>query len=76
MINNTEHRSVSLADQIFERLEKDILVGTYERGEIITELRLSEALGVSRTPIREAMRRLEQENIIKATPKEGGHTNA
>lgn len=69
MINNTEHRSVSLADQIFERLEKDILVGTYERGEIITELRLSEALGVSRTPIREAMRRLEQENIIKATPK-------
>ena len=67
MLNNREHRSVSLADQIFERLERDILVGTYERGEILTELRLSEILGVSRTPVREAMRRLEQEHIIKAT---------
>ena len=69
MINNTAHRSVSLADQIFERLEKDILVGKYERGEILTEIKLSETLGVSRTPVREAMRRLEQEHIIKATPK-------
>ena len=69
MINNNEHRSVSLADQIFERLEKDILVGRYGRGEILTEMKLSETLGVSRTPIREAMRRLEQEHIIKATPK-------
>ena len=69
MINNATHKTVSLADQIFERLEKDILVGKYERGEILTEIKLSETLGVSRTPIREAMRRLEQENIIKATPK-------
>ena len=69
MIHNSTHRSVSLADQIFERLEKDILVGKYERGEILTEIKLSETLGVSRTPVREAMRRLEQEHIIKATPK-------
>lgn len=69
MFNNIEHKSVSLADQIFEKLEKDILVGRFERGEILTELKLSETLGVSRTPIREAMRRLEQEHIIKATPK-------
>ena len=69
MINNNEHRSVSLADQIFEKLERDILVGKYERGEILTELKLSENLGVTRTPIREAMRRLEQEHIIQATPK-------
>ena len=69
MINNSTHRSVSLADQIFERLEKDILVGKFERGEILTEIKLSETLGVSRTPVREAMRRLEQEHIIKATPK-------
>lgn len=65
----TEHRSVSLADQIFEKLEKEILVGTFERGEILTEIKLSETLGVSRTPVREAMRRLEQEHIIKSTPK-------
>ena len=50
---------ISIADQVFEELEKDILSGVYERGEILTELKLSERLGVSRTPIREALRRLE-----------------
>lgn len=64
-----EHRYVSLADQIFEKLEKDILVGEYNKGEILTETKLSETLGVSRTPIREALRRLEQERIITITPK-------
>lgn len=59
------HKSVSIADQVFEQLERDILSGKYPRGEILTELRLSEELGVSRTPIREAIRRLEQENIIQ-----------
>lgn len=64
-----EHKAVSLADQIFEKLENDILIGEYARGEVLTEMKLSESLGVSRTPIREALRRLEQENIITMTSK-------
>ena len=59
------HKTVSLADQVFDRLEGDILSGVYKRGEILTELKLCEALGVSRTPVREAMKRLEQEHIIE-----------
>ena len=59
-----EHRTVSIADQVFEILEKDILTGVYARGEILTETKLSEKLGVSRTPIREALRRLEQERLV------------
>ena len=59
-----EFKSVSLADQVFEKLENDIITGVYPRGEILTELKLVEALGVSRTPIREALRRLEQERLI------------
>ena len=59
------HKTVSLADQVFERLESDILSGVYKRGEVLTELKLCEALGVSRTPVREAMKRLEQEHIIE-----------
>ena len=59
------HKTVSLADQVFERLESDILSGVYKRGEILTEIRLCEELGVSRTPVREAMKRLEQEHIIE-----------
>ncbi len=64
-----EFKSVSLADQVFEKLESDIITGVYPRGEIITELKLVENLGVSRTPIREALRRLEQERLIEDTGK-------
>ena len=60
---------ISIADQVFEELEREILSGSFERGEILTELKLSERLGVSRTPIREALRRLEQERIIEPTSK-------
>ena len=63
------HKTISLADQIFERLESDILTGVYPRGSLLTELSLSEDLGVSRTPIREAIRRLEQEHLVETTSK-------
>ena len=64
-----EHKSISIADQIYEQLEHDILIGKYQRGEILTELKLCQSLGVSRTPIREALRRLEQEHIIEETSR-------
>ena len=64
-----EFKTVSLADQVFEKLENDIITGIYPRGEILTELKLVEQLGVSRTPIREALRRLEQERLIKDSGK-------
>ena len=64
-----DFRTTSLADQVFEKLEKDILLGVYPRGEVLTELKLAEQLGVSRTPIREALRRLEQERLIEDTGK-------
>ena len=62
-------KSTSLADQVFDRLENDIIQGVYAKGEILTELKLVEQLGVSRTPIREALRRLEQERLIEDTGK-------
>ena len=62
-------KTVSLADQVFEKLESDIITGVYPRGEILTELKLVETLGVSRTPIREALRRLEQERLIAESGK-------
>ena len=64
-----EHKTVSLADQVFEHLENDILSGKHQRGEILTESKLSSQLGVSRTPIREALRRLEQEHLIEESGK-------
>ena len=53
-----QYKPTSLADQVFERLENDIILGVYPKGEILTELKLVDQLCVSRTPIREALRRL------------------
>lgn len=63
-----EYKTVSLANQVYETLERNILGGVYARGEIISENRLAEDLGVSRTPIREAMTRLSHEKLIKESP--------
>lgn len=64
-----EHKTVSLSDQVFAHLENDILSGKYSRGDLLTETKLSTEMGVSRTPIREALRRLEQEHLIEETGK-------
>lgn len=62
-----DHRTLSLADRVFERLERAILTGEYKRGEVLTELALVETLGVSRTPIREALLRLADENLVETS---------
>ena len=64
-----EFHTASLADQVFEKLEDDIILGVYKKGEVLTELKLVEQLGVSRTPIREALRRLAQEHLIVESGK-------
>ena len=45
-----EFRSTSLADQVFDKLENDIIFGIYPRGEILTELKLVEQLGSAVLP--------------------------
>ncbi|MDO4960521.1 MAG: GntR family transcriptional regulator [Eubacteriales bacterium] len=64
-----DHRTISIADQIFDQLQDEILSGKYKKGEILSEVKLSEELGVSRTPVREAVRRLEQDHILHETSK-------
>ncbi len=63
-----EYKSVSLSNQVFEKIEYDILSGKYKIGEIISEKRLSSELGVSRTPIREALGRLSEEGLVGDSP--------
>ncbi len=64
-----EHKIHSLAEQVFEQLEQKILTGEYAKGELFTEMYLSKELGVSRTPVREALRRLEQEHLVELSTK-------
>ena len=59
------YKRVSLVDRVFEKIEDDILFGRYPRGEVLTEMRLAEELGVSRTPIHDALLRLAEERLIE-----------
>ncbi len=62
------YKPKTLADQVYERLEFAILSGSYAPGEVLTEKRLAEELGVSRTPIREAVSRLIYDRLLIETP--------
>ena len=65
----TDEKGLSLAEQVFRTIEMNILDGTYPSGETLTEARLCADLGVSRTPVREAVRRLEQEGLMESSGK-------
>lgn len=60
-----------LRDVVFNTLRQAILKGELKPGERLMELTLAERLGVSRTPIREAMRKLELEGLVVMIPRRG-----
>ncbi|MGI6128720.1 MAG: GntR family transcriptional regulator [bacterium] len=60
-----------LRSSIFLQLRDDILKGRFEQGENLVELKLATQYGVSRTPIREALRQLELEGLVKYQPNRG-----
>ena len=69
--NDGNGANYSLGTRVFKQLQDDILNCKYEPGEILTEMRLSEELGVSRTPIREALKQLELEGLVESIPGKG-----
>ncbi len=60
-----------LRDLVFITLREAILQGKLEPGERLMEIALAEQLGVSRTPIREAIRKLELEGLVTNIPRKG-----
>lgn len=58
----------SLREKVFTRIEEDIINGRYAAGQKLTESMLSKDLNVSRTPVREALSRLEIEGLVEAVP--------
>ncbi len=60
-----------LRDVVFQTLREAILKGDLRPGERLMELQLASKLGVSRTPIREAIRMLEQEGLAVTIPRKG-----
>ncbi len=69
--NVTMNEYLPLRDVVFNTLRQAILKGELEPGERLMEIQLSERLGVSRTPIREAIRKLELEGLVLMIPRKG-----
>lgn len=62
-----------LRDVIFNTLRDAIVAGDLKPGERLMEVELAETMGVSRTPVREAIRKLETEGLVTMTPRKGTH---
>ena len=67
----TMNEYLPLRDVVFNTLRQAILKGELEPGERLMEIQLAERLGVSRTPIREAIRKLELEGLVLMVPRKG-----
>ena len=63
-----DERTLSLEEQVFDTLENEILQGILPKGKTVTENEISSRLGVSRTPVRGALRRLAEEGLIEIAP--------
>lgn len=63
----------SLRGRVFHRLREDILSGKYKEHDELREVAISEEMGVSRTPVREALRQLELEGLISIVPNKGAY---
>jgi len=63
--------ALSVREKTYETLKSDILSGRFVQGERLTEEHLAEALGVSRTPVREALHKLEQDGLIEPLGSRG-----
>lgn len=61
-------KTKSLEEQVYLRLEEEILCGIYKRGDALTETAISNKIGVSRTPVRAALQRLGEEGLIELVP--------
>lgn len=63
----------SLRGKVFHQLREDILSGHYKEHEELREMAISEEMGVSRTPVREALRQLELEGLVSIIPNKGAY---
>lgn len=62
-----------LREIVFEYLRQSIVEGKLEPGKRLMEIQMAEQLGVSRTPVREAIRKLELEGLVVMVPRKGAY---
>lgn len=68
-----EYHDHSLRGRVFQKIREDILTGVYKEHDELREVSIGEELGVSRTPVREALRQLELEGLVTIVPNKGAY---
>lgn len=71
MDNYMQNAFLPLRDVVFKTIRQAILTGELKPGERLMEIHLADKLGVSRTPVREAIRQLELEGLVIMVPRKG-----
>ena len=65
------HDNYSLSAKVYNHIRDGILAGTFAKGDELKEKNIGDELGVSRTPVREALRQLELEGLVSIIPNPG-----
>ncbi|MCI7812642.1 MAG: GntR family transcriptional regulator [Robinsoniella sp.] len=68
-----EQDKYSLRGRVFHQIREDILSGKLKPNEELREVAIGEEMGVSRTPVREALRQLELEGLVRIVPNKGAY---
>lgn len=76
MINFDLQRHKPLRDLVYDELKMKIMMGLIAPGTRMMEVELAEEMGVSRTPVREAIRKLEKEGMISIEPRRGAYASS
>lgn len=75
MINFDLQNHRPLREIVYEELKREILVGEIAPGTRMMEIELADEMGVSRTPVRETIRKLEKEGLVTIEPRKGAYAS-
>ncbi len=70
-IEQEKHEPKALPDKVYDELLRDILTGRLEKDSRLNETKICQMYGASRTPVREAFRRLEMDGLVEYIPNRG-----
>ena len=66
-----EKRHNALSDTVYENLRRQIVTGRLKAGQRVTEQHIAESEGISRAPVREALKRLDEDGLVTLVPRSG-----
>ena len=75
MINFSLQNHKPLREIVYEELKRQIMVGEIQPGTRMMEVELADEMGVSRTPVREAIRKMEKEGLVTIEPRRGAYAS-